>query len=294
MALIRYPGSKEKLANDIFQFFPDEMSLPLWMDSNRWEYREPFFGAGAIGFRVLRLLPPSCNVWINDKDYGLVCLWQAVWNDLKGLCNKIQQFKPSVEHYEKFKDEDGRRDLHPLEVGFRRLALHQMSYSGLGVMSGGPIGGKTQGNKLYPINCRWSPENLIGNATDLNRILKKFPYLRISCGDFSSLIDDTPKAFIYLDPPYYEKGEQLYRYSLDDADHERLTGLLKTTKNKWILSYDDHSFIRRLYNWTSIVELKTIYTIARQNGDTRPKNKEILILSPGLASTEQPARAIAA
>ena len=29
-------------------------------------------------------------------------------------------------------------------------------------------------------------------------------------------------TFIYLDPPYYQKGKQLYRFFFDDAAHQNL------------------------------------------------------------------------
>jgi len=94
MALIRYPGSKEKLAKQILPFFPQELFMPLW--ASDWEYREPFFGAGAIGFRILQTLPPKTRIWLNDIDFWLVCLWQSVWHapdELKEMIERFPQFQ---------------------------------------------------------------------------------------------------------------------------------------------------------------------------------------------------------
>jgi len=275
MTLIRYPGSKEKLAKQIIARFPIEMSLPLWMDHNGWEYREPFFGAGAIGFNVLGVLPPSCKAWINDKDFGLVCLWKAIQNAPKELKDRIEGFEPSIEQFYQFKEEDGRADIDPVETGFRKLALHQMSYSGLGYMSGGPLGGRAQASE-YSIDCRWIKENLMYKAQNLHELMSHIK-LKITCGDFAALIDDNPNVFLYLDPPYYEKGNDLYRYSMSEDDHVRLAGLLKTTPNKWVLSYDDHPKIRELYNWADFALLEIIYTTSMARESRRPKNREVLI-----------------
>lgn len=78
MPLIRYPGSKEKLAADLWRLFPQEATLRLWSHCHKWEYREPFFGAGAIGFRILDQLDRRCRVWINDADADIVMLWKSV------------------------------------------------------------------------------------------------------------------------------------------------------------------------------------------------------------------------
>lgn len=277
MSLIRYPGSKEKLASIIIkEKFPIEASAPLWMNSNQMEYREPFFGAGAVGFRVLEYLPPGCRAWINDLDYGLVCLWNSVKSKTEHLklCRMVDTFIPSVDCYHKFKEKDGQRDLDPAMVGFRKLALHQMSYSGLGFKSGGPLGGKKQNNELYSIDCRWRPENLVSDIIRLHKLLSR-TQIKITCKDFSALIDDNPQVFLYLDPPYYDKGEELYKFSMSDDDHTRLADALKHGGNSWVLSYDNHPFIRDLYQeWAYVYELNVHYSIA--TGQNR-KNKEVLI-----------------
>jgi len=53
-----------------------------------------------------------------------------------------------------------------LDVGFKKLAIHQISYSGLGTKSGGPLGGKSQ-ESIYKIDCRWSPKHIVN-----------YPYLK--------------------------------------------------------------------------------------------------------------------
>lgn len=275
--MIRYPGSKKKLVDAIINRFPDEMSLPLWIVTNGWEYREPFFGAGAIGFHVMELMPQNWTAWINDKDWGLVCLWMAVRDNLSGLMRRIEEFTPSVEAYEQFKDEDGDKHLDPLEVGFRKLALHQMSYGGFGVMSGGPLGGKKQSSNGYTIDCRWSVANLLHNVTECHRIFSRLGTLRISCGDYSTLIDNDPRTFLYLDPPYYEKGPELYKYSFSDEQHLDLAKRLYHTRNPWVLSYDDHPQIRKLYSWAHIEEIDVVYTSAPIRNKKRRKNREVII-----------------
>lgn len=276
MSLIRYPGSKEKLAASIKGLFPDSMQFPLWSNAATREYREPFFGAGAVGFRVLKILDPSCSVWLNDKDPGMASLWRAVMNHADELIDLVGKFGPSTDWFYQFKEEDGRTDLGDLRQGFRKLALHRMSYSGLGAMSGGPLGGRNQSGE-YNVGCRWNAETIKSDIRKLSNRLNRFDNIRITCGDFGPLITDAPESsFIYLDPPYVEKGPELYKHCMSDDDHSRLAKCLRETAPRWVLSYDDHDMIRTLYDWAEISEIELTYTTAFSKGK-RPKNQEILI-----------------
>lgn len=278
MPLIRYPGSKAKLIDPILAAFPCEMTLAMFQTLTDWEYREPFFGSGAIGFHLLPRLSRHCSVWLNDADPDLVCLWQSVYARPMDLIGHITRFTPSAAAFFDFKKRDCDGEGSVAERGFRKLALHRMSMSGFGYMSGGPIGGKDQANKLYNVQCRWNPERMKRDIAMLHRQLNKFVNVRITCGDFADLLTDACcNAFVYLDPPYYEKGSQLYRFSFDADDHARLAEALQATNAQWALSYDDHPEIRRLYSWATFKELEVRYSNAVTNKATRPKNREVLI-----------------
>ncbi len=278
MALIRYPGSKKKLISPIWSRFPEQIKHELWSNAAQWEYREPFFGAGAIGFKVLRDLSHRCPVWLNDIDPGMVALWQSVRSDPDGIISRLDLFEPTAERFYQFKDEDGRTDLPDAQIGFRKLALHRMSFSGLGAMAGGPIGGKDQGNAKYGVGCRWNPETIKVEVRQLHRVLKRFAAFRFSNSDFANLILDAPReCFIYADPPYVAKGPELYKHSMTNEDHARLAELLRNTKATWVLSYDDHPLIRDLYSWARIEEIAITYTTATSRADKRPKNREIIV-----------------
>lgn len=278
MALIRYPGSKAKLLDDIHQYCPDEVCTPLMSDAARWEYREPFFGSGAVGFHVLDTIHKKCPLWLNDFDPDLAALWRTVLLNPSAIVEQITGFTPTAELFYEFKRLDGNEVGSEAERGFRKLALHRMSVSGFGAMSGGPIGGRFQTNEKYNVGCRWPAEKMKYEIVLLHRRMRKFRDVRFTELDFERLIVGAPdECFIYLDPPYYEKGPQLYKYSMSDDDHRRLCGALKSVGCKWVLSYDDHPFVRDLYDWAEIRELHVSYSNAIARGAIRPKNKEVVI-----------------
>lgn len=284
MALIRYPGSKEKLRRDIIEYFPDQMRHALWSCARPWQYREPFFGAGAIGFRTIPHLSDRVKVWLNDKDAGMVALWRSVRDDPAGLIELVHDFTPAADLFRLFKTEDGRTGLPPTVAGFRKLALHMMSYSGLGFMAGGPLGGRDQDSAEYPVGCRWRPGRIKVEIMRLHKELRRFPDFRLSGQDFAPLIEGAPEeCFIYADPPYYEKGPGLYKHSMSPGDHERLATLLRACPASWVLSYDDHPTIRSLYSWARIDSVNITYTTATRKGGRRPKNREVVITPPRTA-----------
>ena len=279
MALIRYPGSKEKLADPIMRLMPEEVSFELCSQSSNWEYREPFFGAGAIGFRVMRTLGQGSRVVVNDIDRGMVCLWRAVHKTPQKLIDMIERFKPSADYFYEFKQSDGDETIEELRAGFRKLALHQMSVSGFGAMSGGPLGGREQNNPKYPVDCRWNASRLKRHVAACHKVFRRFEHITISHGDFESVIDGAgERCCIYLDPPYVEKGSQLYKYNMSEADHRRLAARLHETTTPWVLSYDDHPLIRSLYDDCNIHELSVTYSNAVCKTVERPKNGEIVIV----------------
>ena len=256
------------------------MELSEQHKSELLQYREPFFGGGSIGLLFLSESAITSNIWINDKDKALCCLWTCIINHHDNLIKLIKNFKPSVDKFYAIKKELLELEIMPteeneiLDIALKKLAIHQISFSGLGTKSGGPLGGKEQKSK-YSIDCRWSPEYICKKIIYLNEKFSKIKIEQSSCTnlDFQNIIDDNSyKSLIYLDPPYYVKGNELYQHGFSIEDHKRLMLSLKKTKHIWLLSYDDCPEIRELYSWAKIEELDVKYSIA---GST--KKGELLI-----------------
>ena len=57
------------------------------------------------------------------------------------------------------------------------------------------------------------------------------------------------KTLIYLDPPYYAKGRELYYDFYQRDDHEALATFVigKLVRQRWIVSYDSTPAVRALY-----------------------------------------------
>jgi DNA adenine methylase len=283
-SLLRYPGGKAKLLKPLL--------FQLLRHDRTYEYREPFFGGGAVGLSYLAAYPDARKIWINDRDPGISSLWTAVMWHPSDLKERIRTFRPTPKAFFEIRERlrsvttmNTRRN-EIVEVGFDKLAIHRISYSGLGTMAGGPLGGRKPTSEAA-ISSRWNPERLCTTVDAIHERLAvcDVRYAACTCFDFAQVIqDDSCPSVIYLDPPYYDKGNELYQCSFTRADHERLAGLLRTSRHRWVLSYDDCPEIRELYGWASVQVIDGVgYSItARKDKATGKKvlrtKRELLIL----------------
>jgi DNA adenine methylase len=79
-------------------------------------------------------------------------------------------------------------------------------------------------------------------------------------------------GFIYLDPPYFDKGKELYRHQIN---HVALAAVLRNMDN-WLLSYDAAEEVRELYNFATIYEVPARYSISGEKHSWTGK-KEFII-----------------
>jgi len=281
--MFRYPGTKRKISKiiseKIIRYYYDNDCLSTCC------YVEPFIGTGAICLDLLQNINIKYFL-INDRDIGISCLWNSILKYPKEICEYIRKFKPKVSSFFEFKEilEDNSLLKKMLEdeknisyIGFLKVAVHQLSYSGLGLMAGGPIGGKEQKSK-YSISDRWSPQKLIKKIQKYSNLFHQKTIINDEClcDDYVDIIKKSPSnSFFYFDPPYFEKGPELYYHSFSFEEHIRFRNILKQMEQPWMLSYDYVVDIKHLYSWAPQIEINLAYTI---NG---PKHsKELLICSP--------------
>jgi DNA adenine methylase len=203
-------------------------------------FGELFFGGGAITFKLLKLRVLE-SIIINEKDPSLARLWNAVIKTPCRLRSGIRAVKPSVDLFLRSKD----RVLRGVGSGLEALIVNRMSYGGRGVKAN-PQGGLKQESK-YKIDCRWKPDALCRNVTTCHKLLYSVEIRGGKCHaeDYAAWFSHVD--LMYLDPPYWEKGEGLYLHSFDGYEHERLRRALSSRIN-WILSYNNVDEVKLMYN----------------------------------------------
>lgn len=240
---LRYPGGKAKLADFLIKVIKGN-------DLLQPHYIEPYAGGAGAALRLLFEEYVEA-ITINDADPRIRCFWQAITLHNDAFLGLLHDVNVTVEEWYKQRAIYDKRDLRKvLELGFATFFLNRTSRSGI-IHNGGPIGGFDQtGN--YLIDARFNREQL---TRRIQRIGIYSDRIFVSGDDGLVLLKKlnkhhmrTSATFVYLDPPYYAKGPELYMNRFSDDQHSKLAAYLKTRKNfQWMMTYDDVEAIRDLY-----------------------------------------------
>lgn len=133
------------------------------------------------------------------------------------------------------------------------------------------------------IDARWCPGTLEDRIRWIKAYRSRISFFSMDAREF--LRDHVrpderqgERVFVYLDPPYYRKGPQLYTNVITHSDHKKLADYLKKVRRfKWVVSYDDAPEIRKMYAGMRVRSVDLTYT-AR----TRAIGNEIFIHLPTL------------
>ena len=112
----------------------------------------------------------------------------------------------------------------------------------------------------------------------IEKIAKNKKKIHIYNKDIESfLVHYVPKyeenAFIYFDPPYFDKGKELYLNFFDYSDHVRIEKTIRTMVNcDWIITYDNVPQIEQIYRSYSKKTYELNYSVAEKR-----RTKELMI-----------------
>lgn len=239
---LRYPGGKGKLAG----FIKKLIEINRISDGN---YIEPYAGGAAIALELL-LQEYVSRVWINDVNLPIWSFWKCVLDHTEDLCKLIADTPCTVESWDAQKrifSEESRHGV--LALGFATFFLNRTNRSG--ILNGGIIGGRHQLGK-WKIDARYNPHELIFRIRSIAKMRSRIELSRKDALEFLRWGADQwhDRTLIYLDPPYYTKGRQLYYDYYTPGDHGQVAKFLTQNRrsHRWIVSYDDVQPIRELYS----------------------------------------------
>ena len=267
---LRYPGGKGKLVG-YFKQLIKENSL------NGGVYVEPYVGGASIALSLL-IEGYASKVIINDKDKSIFAFWYSVLNHSEELCKKIRETPISLEVWEKQKQvQKQKENIDLLTLGFSTFFLNRTNRSG--ILGAGAIGGKSQKGK-WKIDARFNKEELINRIKKISLYKSKISLYNIDAVELVKKLKNRlpSKTLIYLDPPYYNKGKELYLNYYLDQDHKNIAEEInKTKKQKWIITYDDAKLIKKLYK-----DNKKINYYLRYSAGNNKQGNEVIIFSNNL------------
>lgn len=144
------------------------------------------------------------------------------------------------------------------------------------------IGGKNQDGK-YKIDARYNKQDLIARIESVAEYADRIELTSMDAVELiKSIRRPGEKTLVYLDPPYYVKGRDLYLNYYNDDDHRDIAKAIKRYRGKWIISYDAVEFISGLYKDYRQKEYHLSYSAGYPN-----RGKEIMVYSNDLIIPEQ-------
>ena len=282
---LRYPGGKAALSD----FLADTIEINGLAGCR---YFEPFAGGAGAALRLLMGEVVS-EVHLNDLDPRIFSFWKAALTETDRFVDAIMTIPITVTEWYRQREicQLGSASS-PFELGFATFFLNRCNRSGV-ISGAAPIGGYSQSGD-WKINARFNRSGLSKRFRDLAELSDRIFLTGMDAGDF--LRERLPRGndisgcFVYLDPPYYVKGSRLYFDACADQDHRRIAEIITSHVTlRWIVSYDDSEYIRKLYRSCRISDLSVKYSL-----QTKRQASELLIaprhvrLPTGTAITRTP------
>jgi DNA adenine methylase len=255
LSLLRYPGGKSKFIPVIYSKLQDGQTKTLV---------SPYTGGGSAELAFLYAGVVD-ELILNDLDVGIYSLYWVMKHMPNDLMERIRASKPT--HKEYFKAQSVVKKDYAgctmCEAAWYTLLVNRLAYSG--IYSANPLGGKK--GKREELLSRWNPEQLCKRIEVIHKMSDR---IQIHNMDACDLIEEEywrPDTTIFIDPPFVQKGKQLYRCHYDEAEHIRLNVLLDSLHQGMpgadiILTYDNDPLIERIYMYpTTIEKISRIYSV---------------------------------
>lgn len=271
---LRYPGGKGKLE-------PFMELLIKQTGHFGGTYVEPFAGGAGIALELLEKEIVN-EIVINDLDKGIYSFWRAILTETNRFIDDIRNVELTVNEWNRQRQviDDCRR--YSYELGFATFYMNRTNRSG--IIKGGVIGGMEQAG-IWKMNARFNREGLIER---INKIAEKKRRIHLYNKDVSSFVlNYLPRyqqnAFVYFDPPYFEKGKQLYLNFFSYNDHVRIERMINDHVNcDWVITYDDVQEIADIYQNHILRRIDLNYSAA-----VKRKASEIIVFGrPDMIPTD--------
>ena len=245
---LRYPGGKSKVINQILAY-SDSKNMKNWV--------EPYAGGASVGLALL-LSGLTEELYLNDIDKGIYSLFQVICDNPEFLYKRITDFVPTTDAYKKAQklmlaDYNG---LTIEEAAWTMLIVNRLSFSGI-----------CKANCLSKPDARWNPDELIRRIKSIHEHTDHIHVANVDALECIYEMYWMPETTLFIDPPYFQKGKQLYKHYYSSTDHSQLAFLLDELYKGMpgadiVVTYDMAEYIRNIYTYPEEKILNRHYSIA--------------------------------
>jgi DNA adenine methylase len=240
-------------------------------------YVEPYAGGAAIAWELL-LTGVVREVAINDLSDAVYSFWRCVLDRTDELVKLIYDIPVTMETRDRMKAVMlGTVETDELEFGFAMFFLNRTNRSG--ILNGGVIGGRDQTGP-WKIDARYNKLDLVQRIERIAAARRRISLTRLDAIDFikQTAASWSKRTLVYLDPPYYTKGRDLYYDFYKHSDHANVANIVQSLQHvNWVVSYDDAPPIHELYEGKQWLQYTIAYS-ARQ----RTQGREAMFFSSNI------------
>lgn len=258
LPILRWAGSKKKLLPVLEQSAPNEFG----------RYIEPFFGSGVL---FLKLNVQEATV--ADINPNLIQAYEAVRTHPKAIWSRLNAMPTNEDFYYELRSQR-EADLGKFDRAARFIYLNRFCFNGV-----------YRTNQQGQFNVSRGAGGLNIPVWDAFRNFSdRIKNVDLQCKDFETIVDGAKKGdFVYLDPPYAEKGKrdrgEYGPNTFKCADVARLIQSIKRADRrgaKVLLSYSAfHLDLAELRGW-HVREISVMRNVAGF-GQSRKRAQEILV-----------------
>lgn len=248
---LRYPGGKWRVARFFERLVVSNYDQPP-------TYLEPFAGGSSLALTLLFRGFVS-RIILNDLDPAVHAFWRTVLREPARLIRLIERTPISPREWHRQREiYSAGTDAGSVALAFAFFFLNRTSHSG--ILNGGMIGGaKQQG--AWKIDARFNRAELVGRVRRIAQVKHLIDLEGIDGLDFIRLHGRRrSRSLVYLDPPYFNAGRDLYMNAYRPEDHERVHKAVVTLQAPWVVSYDNVPTIKSLYKDVRCRHLSLLHT----------------------------------
>ncbi len=264
---LRYPGGKSRMFDSIRRIITKNRM-------SRYIYIEPFAGGANV---ALNLLFNNCikKIHINDFDRSIYAFWYSILNYTEEFVKRVITVEITIDEWNKQKIiQENKDEADLLNLGFSTFFLNRTNRSG--IINAGPIGGKNQEGS-YDIDCRFNRLDLVHRIITISKMKQSIHISNLDAKELMKQFDNDIGIIWYLDPPYYNKGSELYMNFYEHEDHLALEELIRLRKHI-IVSYDDTKEIKKIFTGYKYRKYSLIHNVSNKG-----HQNEIMFFSKDLS-----------
>eukprot|EP01037_Dinobryon_pediforme_P000919 gene919-926_t len=214
--------------------FDGYLDLILHNNLDGGSYCEPYAGGASIALGLL-IEDYVSEIHINDYDKAIYSFWHAILRDTDEFIKRIWDTPVTMTEWRKQRAIQSDKDNYDhIDLGFSTFFMNRTNRSG--VIKAGVIGGNGQtGN--FKIDARYNKADLVKRINTIANLSDHIHIYRLDALNLitETLPDNDVKGLVFLDPPYYIQGKQLYTNFYTHNDHQLIADAIKSSSLKhWI------------------------------------------------------------